>query len=100
MGDPCAAVRSVTPTDGTFRKIWNWIQARAGGFLGWNRKAWNAQDRTVEIRLLAFGLFVFVGLTLIWVEFWDTNPHHINNAALATLAGTCGLGALSMRGEP
>ena len=98
MSEPCAApAQSATPTTGNCRKAWNWIQERVSGFMGWNQKAWSADDRTVEIRLMAFGAFVLVGLTLIWAEFWGTTPHHINNTALATMGGTCGLGALSMR---
>jgi hypothetical protein len=59
----------------------------------------NPSDRTTELRLIAFGAFVLVGLTMVTVEFWQTAPHHINNTALATMAGACALGALSMRGE-
>jgi len=96
---PCATAPSATPTPGICRKAWDWIQERVGGFLGWNQKAWSAADRTVEIRLIAFGAFVCLGLTLLWVEFWATTPHHINNTALATMGGTCSLGALSIRGN-
>lgn len=68
---------------------------RAWAYLG---ASVNPSDRTTEIRLIAFGIFVTLATILIWVEFWQTLPHHINNTALATLAGTCSLGALSMRG--
>jgi len=71
------------------------LTQRAGAyFLSWG----DPTDKTTEIRLIAFGAFVVVGLILIWVEFWGTVPHHINNQALMTLGGVCGLGALSMRG--
>lgn len=73
----------------------NSLVQRAGTyFLSWG----DPTDKTTEIRLIAFGAYATVGLILIWVEFWGTTPHHINNTALATLGGVCGLGALSMRG--
>ncbi len=78
--------------------MWAWICDHLSKLSTYVISLGDPTTRTTEVRLIAFGLFVAMGLILIWVEFWDTTPHHINNTALATLAGTCSLGALSMRG--
>ena len=78
--------------------MWAWFIQRFTAAGTWAASLANPSDQTTEIRLLAFGAYVLVGLILIWVEFWGTVPHHINNTALATMGLACGLGALSMRG--
>ena len=75
-----------------------WIMQQFTAAGAWAVSLGNPSDHTTEIRLIAFGAFVIIGLILIWVEFWGTVPHHINNTALATMGGVCGLGALSLRG--
>jgi hypothetical protein len=79
--------------------MWTWVSTAFRAASTYLVSLGDPTTRTTEVRLIAFGLFVAMGLILIWVEFWGTNPHHINNVALGTLAGTCGLGALSMRGN-
>ena len=68
------------------------IQRTGAYFLSWG----DPTDKTTEIRLIAFGSYVFIGLAMIWLEFRGTG--HINNQALITLGGVCGIGTLSMRG--
>jgi hypothetical protein len=79
--------------------MWTWVSTAFRTASTYMVSLGDPTARTTEVRLIAFGLFVAVGLVLIWVEFWGTNPHHINNVALATMAGACSLGALSMRGD-
>ena len=76
--------------------MWAWLLQHITADGSWVVSLGNPSDHTTEVRLLAFGAYVFVGLSMIWLEFRGTG--HINNTALATMGGVCGLGALSMRG--
>lgn len=75
-----------------------WAISKFQQFGGWAVSSVDPTVQTSEIRLIAYGAFVFVGLGLILVEFHYT--HRINNIALGTMASACALGTFSIPKKP
>ena len=66
-----------------------WVVSRTTTMGTWAVNSVDPTVKTVEVRLIAFGLFVLTGLGLLVLEIYYSNPHRINNIALGTMATAC-----------
>jgi hypothetical protein len=77
--------------------LWSKIKSLIQIGQDWTGKAFNAQDKTVEVRLIFFVAGAILSMVLLSLEFYYTK--RINTMAFASFCGLIGLGSVSMMGR-